>query len=150
MVRHSGMRKLFLACVAITIILQSNLIPVQGHLAVTSDLSKGPYVDEIVYHVINNQDQRILALQAGEIDMDTSFFDPVHYDTLNSDPDIDIFQCVRNGYGHITINCDKYPFNISAFRRAFAYAINKTRVTSELFTIGIISQASKRLHFHTP
>ena len=99
---------------------------------VPAQLNVGPYVDKIVYRVIANQDQRILALQAGEIEMDNSFFDPVHLPTLDADPDIDIFSALRNGYGHITINTRDYPLNISAFRRAFAYAFDKTRVTAEV------------------
>jgi ABC-type transport system substrate-binding protein len=97
-----------------------------------SDLNVGPYVDKFVYKVIANQDQRILALQAGEIEFDNSFFDPVHLPTLDADPDISIFSALRNGYGHITINCRDYPLNISGFRRAFAYAYDKTRVTVEI------------------
>jgi ABC-type transport system substrate-binding protein len=101
---------------------------------VPAQLNVGPYVDKVVFKVIANQDQRILALQAGEIEMDNSFFDPVHLPTLDADPDIDIFSALRNGYGHITINCgpDAYPLNISAFRRAFAFAFDKTAVTSEI------------------
>ena len=75
---------------------------------------------------------RILALQTGTIDMDTSFFDPVHLTQLDEEPDIDIFEAYRNGYGHITINCAKYPLNISGLRRAFAFAFDKTRVTAEV------------------
>ncbi|MBN2230237.1 MAG: hypothetical protein JW779_11675 [Candidatus Thorarchaeota archaeon] len=96
------------------------------------DLNQGPFIDGIQYRVINNQNQRILALQAGEIEMDTCFFDPVHLPTLDADPDIDIFQAVRNGYGHITINCRDYPLNISGLRRAFAFAFDKTRITVEM------------------
>ncbi|MHA1769399.1 MAG: ABC transporter substrate-binding protein [Candidatus Thorarchaeota archaeon] len=99
-------------------------------VTVPSDLNVGPFVDKIVYKVINNQDQRILALQAGEIEMDNSFFDPVHLATLEADPDISIFSALRNGYGHITINCRDYPVNISGFRKAFAF--DKTAVTSEV------------------
>jgi ABC-type transport system substrate-binding protein len=100
--------------------------------AFANDLNVGPYIDKIVFKVIANQDQRILALQAGEIEFDNSFFDPVHLPTLDADPDISIFSALRNGYGHITINCRDYPLNISGFRRAFAYAFDKTRVTVEI------------------
>ena len=99
---------------------------------IPSDLNQGPYVDKIVYKVITNQDTRILALQAGTIEMDNSFFDPVHYETLDTDPDISIFDALRFGYGHITINCDKFPLNMSVFRRAFAFAFDKYRVTTEV------------------
>jgi ABC-type transport system substrate-binding protein len=96
------------------------------------ELKVGPYVDKIVYKVINSQDQRVLAMLAGEIEMDNSFFDPVHYQTLDDDPDIDIFSALRNGYGHITINCRDAPLNESVLRRAFAFAFDKDRVSAEV------------------
>ncbi|OLS29959.1 MAG: Periplasmic dipeptide transport protein precursor [Candidatus Thorarchaeota archaeon AB_25] len=100
---------------------------------VPSDLNVGPYVDKIVYIPIADSDLRILALQVGYTVMDLTFFDPVHRPTLEADPDIDIYEAPRNGYGHLTINCDKYPLNISGLRRAFAFAFNKTRMTTEIF-----------------
>jgi ABC-type transport system substrate-binding protein len=105
---------------------------ISSAVTIPSDLNVGPYVDKIVYKVISNQDQRVLAMQAGEIEMDNSFFDPVHYNTLDADPNIEIFSALRNGYGHITINCRDAPLNESVLRRAFAYAFDKERVTSEI------------------
>jgi ABC-type transport system substrate-binding protein len=99
---------------------------------VPSDLNIGPYVDKLVYKVITNPDTVILSLQAGTIEMDNSFFDPIHYGDLDADPDITIASALRNGYGHITINCDKFPLNLSVFRKAFAFAFDKYRVTSEV------------------
>ncbi|MGY5872031.1 MAG: ABC transporter substrate-binding protein [Candidatus Thorarchaeota archaeon] len=98
-----------------------------------SDINIGPYVDRVVYTVIANHDQIVLALQAGEIEMDTSYFDPVYLPILEADPDIDVYSSLRNGYGHITINTRDYPLNISGLRRAFAFAYDKTRVTNEIF-----------------
>jgi ABC-type transport system substrate-binding protein len=93
--------------------------------SISPSIKVGPYVDKIVYDVIANQDQRIIALQNGDIEMDSSFFDPVHLPEINADPEINVFTAVRNGYGHYTINCGKYPLNISGLRRAFAYAFDK-------------------------
>jgi ABC-type transport system substrate-binding protein len=97
-----------------------------------NSLKTGPYVDRVVYKVISNQDQRILALQAGVIDIDTRTIDPINLPALEEDPDISIFNALGNGYSQITINCRDYPLNITGLRRAFAYAFNKTRVTSEI------------------
>ena len=102
-------------------------------LPVPTDLNNGPYVDRVVYKVISYQDQRILALQADEIEIDTDFFDPVYLPQLDLDPDLDIYTALRNGYGELSINCRDYPLNISALRRAFAFAFDKTRVTTEIF-----------------
>jgi ABC-type transport system substrate-binding protein len=96
---------------------------------VPSDINVGPYVDKIVYKVIANQDQRILALQAGEIEMDNSFFDPVYLEQLEADPDVSVFEALRNGYGHITINTRDGALADARVRRAFAYAFDKYAVT---------------------
>ncbi len=124
-------------CAAIIVVglLSVVLISDMNHvdaIFVPGDPNTGPYVDKIVYKVIASKDQRILALQAGVIEMDTSFFDPQYLSLLDADPDIDIFSALRNGYGHLTINTRDYPLNISAFRRAFAFAFDKTAVTSEI------------------
>ncbi|MCK4567480.1 MAG: hypothetical protein KAU48_09245, partial [Candidatus Thorarchaeota archaeon] len=124
--------------VAIVIVCILSVVAISGTSEVSaietpsSNLNIGPYVDRIVYNVIANQEQRILALQAGDIEMDTSFFDPIYLDQLDADPDIDIYSAIRNGYGQLTINCRDYPLNISAFRRAFAYAFDKTAVTVDI------------------
>jgi ABC-type transport system substrate-binding protein len=124
------------ACFAVLLILglgTADVSQASNPYPVPKDLNVGPFVDSLEYQVIADQDQRILALQAGKIEMDTGFFNPVHLPTLScADPDIDIFSAARNGYGQITINCAKYPLNISGFRRAFAFAFDKTRVTVEI------------------
>jgi ABC-type transport system substrate-binding protein len=97
------------------------------------NLNVGPFVSNVAFNVMPNQDNRVLALLAGDIEFDYSFLDPVHLDTFESDPDISVFRATRNGYGHLTINCAKYPLNISGFRRAFAYAYNKTRFLDGVF-----------------
>jgi len=98
-----------------------------------SDLNMGPYVDELDFRVIENPDDRILAMQAGETELDTTFLDAYYFGGLGfEDPDIDIYSALRNGYGHITINCREYPLNISGLRRAFAYAFDKTAVAVDI------------------
>jgi len=99
---------------------------------VPAGLSQGPYVDKLVYQVIEEDDTRVLAMQAGTIDLDESFFPPTYYDSLDADPNIAIFSAIRNGYGHITINCRDWPMNETIFRQAFAYAFDKERVTTDV------------------
>ena len=118
--------------VAVTLVAAFIFMAVSPGLSVAvdipSDLNVGPYVDTLVYKVINTQDQRIHALQSGEIQMDSTFFDPVYLEELGNDPDIDVFTALRNGYAHITINCRDAPLNESVLRRAFAFAFDKTSV----------------------
>jgi ABC-type transport system substrate-binding protein len=115
------------------VVLVATQTPVSAINPIPWDLNVGPYVDTIVYKVIANQDQRILALQAGEVEMDLGMLDVSHLPTLDADPDIDYYSALRNGYGHITINCRDYPLNISGLRRAFAYAFDKERVRIDIF-----------------
>ncbi|MFW9926278.1 MAG: ABC transporter substrate-binding protein, partial [Candidatus Thorarchaeota archaeon] len=92
----------------------------------------GPYVDSIVYSFMQTSEEMVSALLNNEIYMTGKYIDYEFLDILNADPDIVLDSRVRSGYGHIAINCGKYPLSISAFRRAFAYAFDKTRVTSEI------------------
>ncbi|MFW9844538.1 MAG: ABC transporter substrate-binding protein [Candidatus Thorarchaeota archaeon] len=94
----------------------------------SDSLQTGPYIDEVVFKVMPNQDQRINALLNGELEMDTSFFDPVHLQTLNDNPSVSVYNASRNGYGFIRINCEKYPLNISGLRRAIAFALDKEEI----------------------
>jgi ABC-type transport system substrate-binding protein len=109
----------------------SPVLPVDS-MDVPSDLNVGPYVDKVVYEVIQGQDQRILSLLNREVDFIGDFVNPSFVSILEAAEHISIANTLRNGYGHITINCDKYPLNITAFRRAFAYAFDKTRVRAEI------------------
>ncbi len=119
-----------LCCIFLIIFLQSsNTVSVE----VRDDLQHGPYVDKVVYKVIDDYELRIQALQTGEIDMDIGFIEPPNLSTLSADPDIDVAEFSRNGYWAIIINCNRYPFNISGFRRSFAFAFNKTKVMYEIF-----------------
>jgi ABC-type transport system substrate-binding protein len=128
------LRKYLIASLILSLLIFIPLCPlsVDAMLDVPNNLNAGPYVDKVIYRVIPSQDQRLLALQAGEIEMDASFFDPVYYTTLDLDPNIGFFKAVRSGYGQITINCRDAPLNESVLRRAFAFAFDKTRVTSEI------------------
>jgi ABC-type transport system substrate-binding protein len=57
---------------------------------------------------------------------------PEHLSSLEMESDIDIHTMLENGLRYVDINSMKYPLNISGFRRAFAYAFNKTRIVSEV------------------
>lgn len=71
-------------------------------------------------------------MQAGDIDTDQGYFDPVYYSIIDADPDIQIHEKIENGYGQLVINCRDYPLNISGLRRAFAFAFDKSGVTNDI------------------
>ena len=116
--------------ILLNVFLFSSISPGFAALQDSEDLSIGPYIDEIEYQVIPNQDYRILELQSGEIDI---IADPLENIYMNADPDIDIFEYDKNGYTQISINCrddEDNPLAEARLRRAFAYAYDKERALS--------------------
>jgi peptide/nickel transport system substrate-binding protein len=98
---------------------------------VPGDEKTGPYVDKIVYNVIEGDDQQVLALQNDEIDLIGDMVDPTHLPTLEDADNIEVANVRRNGYGYVTIKTDKYPFNITDFRRALAFALDKQAISDD-------------------
>ncbi|MHA2043086.1 MAG: ABC transporter substrate-binding protein [Candidatus Thorarchaeota archaeon] len=96
------------------------------------DVASGPYVDKLVYRTISSESSRVQALLDNEIDILDGPIDFSYISTFNSSPDIELSSILRNGYGVYTINCAKYPLNISALRRAFALALDKERISTEV------------------
>ncbi|MFW9927687.1 MAG: ABC transporter substrate-binding protein [Candidatus Thorarchaeota archaeon] len=92
--------------------------------------TKGPYIEKIAFHVMSDH---VLALLDNEIDMSYGKLDVNEFETLSEAEDIATSTSLRNGYGVLTINCDKYPYNITAFRRALAFAIDKEAISDDLF-----------------
>ncbi|NHI88324.1 MAG: hypothetical protein EAX87_02305 [Candidatus Thorarchaeota archaeon] len=125
--------------IAAALVLVALMLPVTGAPLVVAQgdsnasLRIGPYIDHVVYKVINGADLRILALQDDEFDMDLDYIPPLPQSVLQFGSEITVHNIPENGYGQLTINCDRYPLNISGFRRAFAFAYDKTRVKSEAF-----------------
>ncbi|MFW9976914.1 MAG: ABC transporter substrate-binding protein [Candidatus Thorarchaeota archaeon] len=122
-------RLLFVLLLLIGIILQ----PVIATDELVNSLPEhvGPFVNKIDYQIISQDDQQVLALEDDEIDMIGDFIDPAFLGTFESD--IRVANTLRNGYGYFTINCAKYPLNITAFRRAFAFALDKERISDEVW-----------------
>ena len=94
---------------------------------------KGPYVDKILYNIITQDDQQVLALQNNDIDLIGDMVDPSFLPALEASEDIEIANVLRNGYGYVTINCAKYPLNITAFRRALAFALDKEAISDDVW-----------------
>ncbi|TFF93012.1 hypothetical protein EU546_06785 [Candidatus Thorarchaeota archaeon] len=89
----------------------------------------GPYIDKLVYRVIPNESDQIDALQNGDIDIIGDFIQPRYTPTLAVYTGVDVDHTPENGYGYIVINCEEYPMNITAFRRAFAFALDKWAIS---------------------
>jgi peptide/nickel transport system substrate-binding protein len=97
-----------------------------------TDAYEGPYLDEIQLNWFSGE-ETIDALLNNEIDLITN---PISTETaaaLEQAEDIKIVSHLQNGYGSMIINCEKYPFNITAFRRALAFAVDKERVAADVW-----------------
>ena len=94
---------------------------------------QGPSVDKVVYKIITGADQEVQALLNNQIDMIGETVDPQYLLTLQAAQNISVAQQPRNGYGFITMKCNKYPFNITNFRRALAFAIDKIAISDTVW-----------------
>ncbi len=101
---------------------------------VSGDIQNGPFIDKVVYKFVEEADLSY-ALLNYEADLLLGSIDIDELMVLDLDPNIELYQGFVNGYWCIDIDCrDWYdaPLNSSDFRRAFAYAFDKTRVISEI------------------
>ena len=69
----------------------------------------------------------------GDVDMIDDPLVPSQISLLTGAEDIQIESTPRNGYGYLAINCDKYPLDITAFRRALAFALDKEAVSQSVW-----------------
>jgi len=93
----------------------------------------GPYVDKLVFRVIEEEAAAVLALQNNIIDMMGDMVDPQYVEVLEEAENIETARVQRNGFGYMTINTAKYPFNITALRRAMAFATDKVAISDDIW-----------------
>ncbi len=93
----------------------------------------GPYIDKLVFNVITQDDQQVLALQNNEIDLIGDMVDPSFLPALEEAENIDVANVLRNGYGYVTINTAKNPLNYTVLRRALAFAVDKEAISDDVW-----------------
>ncbi|MHA2142009.1 MAG: ABC transporter substrate-binding protein [Candidatus Thorarchaeota archaeon] len=123
----------FLLVAAFSLMAISPMFAVAQVVPYADSLHQGPYVDKLVYNVIEGDDQQVLALINNEADMIADQLDPTYLPQLDAASDVEVEGLLRNGYGHLTINCDKYPLNLTAFRRALAFALDKEAISDDVW-----------------
>jgi ABC-type transport system substrate-binding protein len=124
----------FLGLVLILALLSFALLPafVRSQILSAPRLKDGPFVDKIQFKTIVGDDKQVLALFNDEVDLIGDIVDPTFLNELISSEDIEVASRIRNGYSFFTINCAKYPFNITAFRRAAAFALDKYEISEDI------------------
>ncbi len=134
-VRHNGTKgyvtmdktREILSFVTIMIMCFSMIaIPSEALVMASVGDDQGVYLDCVEYIVIEDDLQRVQSLQNGSIDMLIGYLSGNHFKNLEETENVAVESQLKYGYGQLIINCFKYPLNESSFRRAFAYALNKT------------------------
>ncbi|MHA1908173.1 MAG: ABC transporter substrate-binding protein [Candidatus Thorarchaeota archaeon] len=95
----------------------------------------GPYIDTIRYVYNNGSDfwgnwvSQIQSLLDGDIDvMTTQAHEPSDIEALRTAENVELVKFWRSAAYDASINCDVWPLNISAFRKAFHLAIDKNAI----------------------
>jgi len=101
--------------------------------ALSASLPGGPFVDSVLFKVTEGYDEQILALINDEIDLIGETIASDYLPALSSAENIEVANVPRNGYGYLCIKTDKYPLNITDFRRAFAFALDKERICDDVW-----------------
>ena len=118
------------------------------HITVTRNdthwKSGQPYLDKIIIKDIPDSSARILALQAGELDMIEEYYFPLNfYKLISSDPH---FQLKEVGYGAddlITFNTKNKPFDNPAVRRALMVATDREYIHKNVdYSLGRVAVSS--------
>ncbi|MHA2172410.1 MAG: ABC transporter substrate-binding protein [Candidatus Kariarchaeaceae archaeon] len=93
----------------------------------------GNYVDEIWWMIYGSGEtaQAMLALEAGDIDAHTERVQTAYMNVLLQNPDINLQIHLANRYRTLNLNTDKFPLNITNYRRAMAFGLDKYRINDE-------------------
>ncbi|MGM0687843.1 MAG: ABC transporter substrate-binding protein, partial [Promethearchaeati archaeon] len=117
-------RKTMILCSVIGIIALT-AIPVNPFMIKTQANPSGPYLDKIRYEVTTDEEQAIASLGDGDIDLIGELLDPTYLTELEEMENVAAQESLENGYVSIIVNCHRYPLNLTAFRRALSFAVDK-------------------------
>ncbi|MFX0206859.1 MAG: ABC transporter substrate-binding protein [Candidatus Hodarchaeota archaeon] len=101
----------------------------------TSDFRPhGGYVDEVLFVMYPSEDyhQVLNAVQRGEIDAYDETIPSKYLPGLLTNPNISVKIQPSTRYRQITLNCDRFPTNITGYRRALAYGMDKFKISMEV------------------
>ena len=97
----------------------------------------GPKADKLILSFITSPSSQVVALKRGDVDGMVGFLwatiPPTEVSDLESDPNIKIVVTEKYEYFALQFNCQEWPLNITEFRRAIAYMINKEYLIKNLY-----------------
>ncbi|MEM2006051.1 MAG: ABC transporter substrate-binding protein [Sulfolobales archaeon] len=91
-----------------------------------------PCIDELVYVVITEANTAVLAVQKGEIDVYGFGIDPAVALAIEADPNIEVHARLSESFRHWGLLNTVWPLNISKFRLALSYAIDRETLVNEV------------------
>ena len=93
-----------------------------------------PYADELIVNFITEASTAILAVQKGEIDAYVGWVTPEVVPTLLSTEGVGIHIYQSSTFYHWGFINTRWPFNITDFRRAMAYCVNKQEIVDTVLS----------------
>jgi len=101
---------------------------------------KGPYLDQIIFKFVPNENALLLQLKTGEIDM----FDNANINFIKSLEDIagiHVYETPMLMYEHLDLNTDNPILKDVRVRRALSYATNKQEIADRIYN-GLVKVAA--------
>lgn len=92
-----------------------------------------PYMKEMVMNLYSSFSAYEAALEAGEID---ALWTSGGFSTVKAIANLSgytLYRITPSGYNTITLNIFSYPFNVTQFRQALAYATNRSFIAEKVF-----------------
>lgn len=91
-----------------------------------------PCIDELIYVFIPEANVALLAVQKGEVDAYAGWVTPEVVPELLSTPGVAVHLFASDVFYHWGLNNLKWPFNITEFRKALAYCVDREAIVKEL------------------
>ncbi|MFW6266671.1 MAG: ABC transporter substrate-binding protein [Halanaerobiales bacterium] len=91
-----------------------------------------PYLDQLVFEVIKDREERMAALMENKIDL-VKEVPPSEIENVKQNSDLEIQESAGMNLNYIALHNQKPPFNNKKIRQAINYAINKEEIADELF-----------------
>lgn len=106
-----------------------------------------PYLDKIIFKIINNQETQVQAIQKGEIDLMVQYTSPASFKTLLGAPDIVAVMApaVNPPMTVIHFNLDHPVLKNLKVRQAIAYAIDRNKI-AQVALEGLATPAVGPIH----
>ncbi|MGY5862342.1 MAG: ABC transporter substrate-binding protein [Candidatus Thorarchaeota archaeon] len=128
---HAKQKRKSLLLALLTLLLCVPHVSTLAQIEVSTPLKSGPYIDNILFSIISSDSQTVQALLDSEIDLIGTVIDPTYLLELSEAENVAVTSMPLSKYGYLTINTARYPFNITAFRRALAFALDKRQICQE-------------------